>query len=228
MKTIPAFLVSLMLAGQAGASVILLTDNRSVRVSGYVSDTATFADTQIPSAPFEEFDASVNGLASSEGEHSFASAGQQSVITNERFSLSAVVSGNCTSGEGYAASIFGIGFLVEAPQQYTLTLYREGFSAAERPMLLSSTGDVLPPPIPGYPYTYVDSPSSMFSTYEGVLSPGVYALRLDEEIRPRGEMHDSIWSMDFKVSGVPDSASTGLLLPLALFGLIAIRRKVTA
>jgi len=210
---------------------------------------------QTPSASFADFNGSVSGSADSTDvippdlgygnltlfpHHAKSQSNQTSTISPSAIA----VSGSLLADEGgfafggggsslsLARSVFEVGFRVDAPIAYTLSAAPllgfhqdsggDGASSLFDFSLTSASHGVI--------LNYYDFlGASLFGDSSGILQPDDYILRLDvlafTDPDPIGDFAAAEYSVSLTTTTVPESASTGLLLGLALAGLVAMRRR---
>lgn len=240
MKTIPIALIALILAGQARASMNLLSDLRSVSVSGYSAD-ATYAQTQSLTTPFTTFSGGVGGLAGAYrlSPYAYSSAAQDSTVTPNQISIGASL--DAESGASwwqyglYAASasadsIFEVGFSVSEPLHYDLSIGASGWTTIGMgiDVLLTSAehGDL-------FCYQRGGIIPNLSLVSQGTLLPDTYSLRLNGSIATLvdylGDEGFIDYNATFIVASVPDTlpapSAYAAILGVAALGLAAVRRR---
>jgi hypothetical protein len=244
-----------MLAGQAHADIIPLSDNRSVSVSGYAqghgAELQSYSQTATP-APFAPFNGSVNGSVDSTDaspaypldplftSHADGQSNQTSIIGTSRLAVSGNLRGREWIGQNGGSSaaaemnsVFEVGFRVDAPIAYTLSAAPLlGFHQDSGGVGASSLFDFsLTSANHGVILNYYDFlGASLFGDSSGILQPDDYMLRLNASVSlvpdPLGDVAFAEYGVTFTVT--PESAPTALLLGMAFAGFAALWRKVAS
>ena len=246
MKT-PLLLIALFLCGQAYGYLIPLSGFRSVSASGIAGSISgggqsSYSETESLTGPLGAFDGSVSGFAdrkdtvpSSYGRmgsyHAESAATQTSIIAVDQISVTASLWGSTRvslagpygPADSSASSVFEVTFDVLDPLAYQLDASRIlGWHA-------------MPPPNLNFSLTSAHQGAILSNTsltganhFSGILFPDNYTLRFNADIfavaDPLGDFKYVEYSMNLRVTPVPDAGSTGALLAMAFAGLILVRR----
>ena len=231
--TLIAFCLLLAPAGRAG--LFLLSDNRSVSVSGYargIDGSTNYSYAQSPPSPFSTFNGSTVGLADWADEshwpgypagfsHADSQCSQVSSFMADGFSMHSTLRGQSwiapwmppyCDASAFAGSVFEITFSVDTPQTFSLVGAVQRFNADVELSLISyHHGTIIGPP-DGYPFAY-----------SGVLEPDTYVLQFDQSLQtladPLGDLRSVDATLDFQLTAAPEPSVLSLGLLAVLFTL---------
>jgi hypothetical protein len=231
----------LLLAPEGRAGLILLSDNRSVSVSGFargIDGSQNYTNTLSPPSPFSPFNGNVAGSADwidtthwpgypPGFSHADSQCSQVSSFTPYGFSVHSILLGQswiapwtppgCDAG-AFGSSVFEITFSVDTPEMFSLIGSVQRVNANIALSLTSyHHGDIIEPPAV-YPFAY-----------SGVLQPDTYVLQFDQNFQtvadPLGDVRSVDATLDFEIAAVPEPSSLSLGLLAVAFSLRALRNS---
>ena len=234
-------LFALALAGPARATLILLSETRSVTVAGTAGGVAaggtqSYAQTQASDGTGGSYVGNLSGMADwTNGYHADSQASQDSVIGDFTITASGHLQstshvslfGPPGAGSANADSVFDVSFRVTEDTPYTLALDLQLFHVDMPPLGVDFGLSWLG----GADIVGLNDLISGGGMYSGILTPGDYHLVLDASAGtvddPLGDLARLDYRLDFidPPAQVPETGPTIALLGLGLIGLGAISGK---